>query len=76
MPVRRWVPASNQTAKQPFVYGTGGIRKIDVTFATYDPSGSPGEVVLRTPIRKAEKLVEGMKGRLCYRGTTFLSFFP
>lgn len=53
-----------------------GIRKIDVTFATYDPSGSPGEVVLRTPIRKAEKLVEGMKGRLCYRGTTFLSFFP
>lgn len=53
-----------------------GVHKIDVTFITYDDYGNQGEVILRTPIRKAEKLIEGMKGYLCYRGSTFISFIP
>ena len=53
-----------------------GVRKIDVTFVTYNDRHGEGEVTLRTPIRKAERLVAGMKGCLCYRGMMFISFKP
>lgn len=53
-----------------------GIRKMDVTFTTDNAQHQEGQVTLRTPVRKAEMLVEGQKGRLCYRGTEFISFTP
>ena len=53
-----------------------GVQKIDVTFITYDNNGQQGQVILRTPAAKAEKLINGMKGRLSYRGSEFISFVP
>ncbi len=53
-----------------------GVRKMDVSFVTYNNQHGQGEVTLRTPVTKAEALTEGMRGRLCYRGTAFISFEP
>ena len=53
-----------------------GVQKIDVTFITCDNNGQQGQVILRTPETKAEKLINGMKGRLSYLGSEFISFVP
>ena len=48
------------------------VSSMKVTFIL----GNDGQVILNVPGTDAARLVRGMRGQLCYRGGSFISFVP
>ncbi|HIQ98852.1 MAG TPA: hypothetical protein IAB23_04130 [Candidatus Scybalocola faecavium] len=49
------------------------VSSMNVTFSV---NGENGQIILTVPGADADKLVKGMRGQLCYRGHSYISFIP